>query len=146
MRCTVSTIRFSLLEGLYALQQSRAGQLMRASFGVGLPHLGVEALIAMAIKLLMHYGCQTATGWFMRTSLSLVFVELGLSFQPLQESYKRFGFMVTHSWFKMLWEKLSKFGMKVVVADQAIAFPQEATRSSCKCSYNNTTPMISSFA
>ncbi len=61
----------------------------------------------------------------MQTSLSLLFVELGLSFQPLQESYKRFGFMVTHSWFKMLWEKLSKFGMKVVVADHVIAFPRE---------------------
>jgi hypothetical protein len=31
-------------------------------FGVGLPHLGVEALIAMSNKLLMHYGCNTATG------------------------------------------------------------------------------------
>jgi hypothetical protein len=29
--------------------------------GIGLPHLGVEALIAMANKLLMHYGCQTVT-------------------------------------------------------------------------------------
>jgi hypothetical protein len=55
-------------------------------FGVGLPHLGVKALIAMANKLLMHYSCQMATGWFMRTSLSLQFFELGLSFQPLQES------------------------------------------------------------
>jgi hypothetical protein len=62
-------------------------------FGVGLPHLGVEALIAMANKLLTHYGCQTATGWFMQTSLSLLFVELGLSFRPLQESYERFAFM-----------------------------------------------------
>jgi hypothetical protein len=34
-------------------------------FGIGLPHLGVEALVAMANKLLMHYGCKTATGRFM---------------------------------------------------------------------------------
>jgi hypothetical protein len=31
-------------------------------FGIGLPHLGVEALVAMSNKLLMHYGCNTATG------------------------------------------------------------------------------------
>jgi hypothetical protein len=31
-------------------------------FGVGLPHLGVEALIMMTNELLMHYSCQTATG------------------------------------------------------------------------------------
>jgi hypothetical protein len=29
-------------------------------FGVGLPHIGVEALVATANKLLMHYGCNTA--------------------------------------------------------------------------------------
>ncbi len=56
-------------------------------FGVGLPHLGVEALIAMTKKLLMHYGCKTATGQFMQISYLLFFVELGLSFQPLQELY-----------------------------------------------------------
>jgi hypothetical protein len=114
-------------------------------FGVGLPHLGVEALIAMVNKLLMHYGCQTASGLFMRTSLSLLFVELGLLFQPLQESYKRFGFMVTHSWFKMLWEKLFKFGMKVVVADQASAFPQEGDQFIMQVLLKQNTPMISSF-
>jgi hypothetical protein len=54
-------------------------------FGIGLPHLGVEALIAMSNKLLMHYGCQTVTGRFMQTSYSLLYVELCLLFQPLQE-------------------------------------------------------------
>ncbi len=49
-------------------------------FGVGLPHLGVEALIAMSNKLLMHYGCDTATGHFMRISYSLHYLELGLFF------------------------------------------------------------------
>ncbi len=55
-------------------------------FGVGLPHLGVEASIAMTNKLLMHYGCTPATGQFMQTSYLLFFAELGLSFQSLQES------------------------------------------------------------
>jgi hypothetical protein len=34
-------------------------------FGVGLPHLRVDALITMTNKLLMHYGCKTATGQYM---------------------------------------------------------------------------------
>jgi hypothetical protein len=50
-------------------------------YGVGLPHVGVEATIAMTNKLLMHFGCNTATGRFMQISYSLLFVELGLSFQ-----------------------------------------------------------------
>jgi hypothetical protein len=56
-------------------------------FGVGLPHLGIKALIVMSNKLLMHYGCQTATGRLMQLSYSLLFVELGLSFHPIWESY-----------------------------------------------------------
>jgi len=94
-------------------------------FGVRLPHLGVEALTAMANKLLMHYGCQMATGQFMQTLYSLLYVELGLLFQPLQEQYNKYEYLVTHSWMKMLWEKLSMFNMHVIIADQPLAFPRE---------------------
>jgi hypothetical protein len=59
------------------------------------------------------------TGQLMKTSYSLFFEELGLSFTPLQESFSRYGFLVTHSWRKMLQEKLSMFDIKVVIADIA---------------------------
>ncbi len=88
-------------------------------YGIGLPHLGIEALIAMTNKLLMHYGCNTAMGWFMQTLYLLLFTELGLLFTPLKESYSGYGFLVTYSWNKMLWEKVSKFDIKVVVTDLA---------------------------
>jgi hypothetical protein len=86
-------------------------------FGVDLPHLGVEALIAMLNKLLMHYGCDTATGRFMRISYSLFYLELGLLFQPMQESYQKYSTLVTHLWMKMLWEKISMFDLYTVMAD-----------------------------
>jgi hypothetical protein len=91
--------------------------------GVGLPHLGVEALIAMSNKLLMHYGCDTATGCFMRISYSLLYLELGLLFQPIQESYQKYGHLATHSWVKMLWEKNSLFKIHVVFADFPLQLP-----------------------
>jgi hypothetical protein len=47
-------------------------------FGVGLPHLRVEALIVMTTKLLMHHGFKTATGKFVQTSYLLFFAEVGL--------------------------------------------------------------------
>jgi hypothetical protein len=97
-------------------------------FSVGLPHLGVETSITMTNKLLMHYGCKTATGQFMQTSYLLLFAELGLSFQPLQELYNRYSFLVTHSWMKMLWEKLSMFDIKVVVTDFAQEYPQQGNQ------------------
>ena len=78
-------------------------------YGVGLPHVGVEATIAMTNKLLMHFGCSTATGRFMHVSYSLLFVELGMSFQPLQVDYEKYSHLVTYMWMKMLWEKVSMF-------------------------------------
>ncbi len=97
-------------------------------FGIGLPHLGAKALIAMTNKLLMHYGCKTVTGQLMKTSYSLFFAELGLSFTPLQQSYSRYGFLVTHSWMKILWEKLSMFNIKVVIADIAHKYPRQGNQ------------------
>jgi hypothetical protein len=94
-------------------------------FGIGLPHLGFKVLIAMTNKLLMHYGCKTATGQLMKTFYSLFFIELSLSFTPLPESYSCYSFLVTHSWMKMLWEKLSMFDIKVVIADIAHKYPRQ---------------------
>jgi hypothetical protein len=73
----------------------------------------------------MHYGCKTATGQLMQSSYLLFFAELGLLFTPLQESYSRYGFLVTNKWMKMLWEKLSIFDMKVMVSDFIQEYPQQ---------------------
>jgi hypothetical protein len=94
-------------------------------YGVGLPQVGVEALIAMTNKLLMHYGCSTATGRFMQISYSLLLVELGMLFQPLQVNYEKYSYLATHRWMKMLWEKLSMFKMKVLIPERLRMFPKE---------------------
>jgi hypothetical protein len=57
--------------------------------------------------------------------ISLLYVELGLLFQPLQEQCVKYGYLVTHSWIKTHWEKLPMFDMHVVVADQPQEFPWE---------------------
>jgi hypothetical protein len=80
---------------------------------VGLPNVGEEETIAMINKLPMHFGCSTAAGRFMQISYSLLLVELGLSFQPLQVDYNKYNHLVTHTWMKMLWEKVSMFGITV---------------------------------
>ncbi len=92
-------------------------------YGVGLPNLGVEALVTMANKLLMHYGCNTATGKLMQASYFLLFIKVGLLFQPLQELYERYGYFATHSWMKMLWEKLLTFNVKLIVVDTNQLYP-----------------------
>ncbi len=60
----------------------------------------------------------------MKASYSLLYIKLGLLFQPLQESYQKYGHLVTHSWMKMLWEKLSMFGLHTVLADLPLQFPR----------------------
>jgi hypothetical protein len=90
----------------------------------GLPHPGVEALIAMTNKLLMHFGCKMALGNLLRTSYSLLLLELGVSFQPLQSLYQQFSFLATHTWMKMLWEKLDKFNITVQTAESPLKFPR----------------------
>ncbi len=70
----------------------------------GLSHPGVEALIAMTNKLIMHFGCRTGLGTFLRTSYSFLLLELGVLFQPLQSSYQQFSFLATHSQMKICWK------------------------------------------
>ena len=64
----------------------------------------------------------------MQASHSLFLLELGISSQPLQESYKKYSFLSTHSWMKMLWEKISMFGIRMIVADGGSYPPREGDR------------------
>ncbi len=73
----------------------------------------------------MHYGCCTALGTELQTSLGLLLVESGMSFQPLQLSYADYGNMVTTSWLKRVWEKLDRFKFAVMVHNLRSVFPRE---------------------
>ena len=100
-------------------------QLDRGFYGAGLPHPGVEATLEQANKLLMLYGCRTALGSELQTSLELLVVDLGLSFQPFQVSYEQFGDWVTTSWLKRVWEKVRFFGFTVSVNNLEARYPRE---------------------
>ena len=101
----------------------RESRMIAAGFyGPGLPHPGVEPTAAMCNKLLMHFGCKSSVSLFMRTSFELFLLELGLSFQPFHVEYAQHSELVTHSWMKMLWEKVWSFGIKVDVTDTEPGF------------------------
>ena len=65
-------------------------------------------------KIQTHYGCRTNTGLKMSASLELLIVELGVSAQPLQESFKKYKDWVTLTWLVLVWKKCDMF--KVVVS------------------------------
>ena len=73
----------------------------------------------------MHYGCRTALLTELQTSLELLVVDLGLSFQPFQVSYEHFGDWVTTSWLKRVWEKVSFFGFTLSVNNLLACYPRE---------------------
>jgi hypothetical protein len=61
-------------------------------------------------------------------SYSLLLLELGVSFQPLQSLYQQFSFLATHTWMKMLWEKLDKFNITVQTAESPLNFPRQGDK------------------
>jgi len=82
-------------------------------------------MLEQANKLFMHYGCQTALGTELQTSLELLVVDLGLSFQPFRVSYDQYGDWVTASWLKRVWEKFSFFIFVLTVTNLTMSYPQE---------------------
>ncbi len=113
------------LGGIVSKANRGIRQLDRGFYGAGFPHPGVEATLEQTNKLLMHYGCRTALGTELQTSLELLVVDLGLSFQPFQVSYEHFGDWVTTSWLKRVWEKVSFFGFTLSVRNLPACYPRE---------------------
>jgi len=113
------------LGGIVSKANRGIRQLDCSFYGAGFPHPGVEATLEQANKLLMHYGCWTALGTELQTSLELLVVDLGLSFQPFQVSYEHFGDWVTMLWLKRVWEKVSFFGFTSSVNNLPACYPRE---------------------
>ena len=84
-------------------------QMSLGFYGAGCPHVGVESTIAQVNKLLMHFGCPSNLGLKMKVSLNYLCLEMGVSVQPLQESYKKLGDWVSSCWLKALSEKCDLF-------------------------------------
>ena len=71
----------------------------------------------------MHYGCSSNLGMKMKISLEYMIMEMGISLQPLQESYKKYEQWITPSWLKYLWDKCDWFDVIVEFNDTPLEFP-----------------------
>jgi hypothetical protein len=103
-------------------------QLDRGFYGIGCPHPGVECFIAQATKLLIHYGCQSGSGIQLQVSLELLIVELGVSSQPFQEVFSKYGKWVTASWFKSVWEKVDTYNVRIQIRSLDIDPPRSGDK------------------
>ena len=103
--------------GLCSSTDREIRQLDKGFFGGRCPHPGVECLVGQLNKLLMHFGCESNNGLKLAQSFQLLLVELGVSNQPLQQSFAKYRGQVTWTWLVSLWEKCDKFGIKVTFGD-----------------------------
>jgi hypothetical protein len=113
------------LGGIVSKANRGIQQLDRGFYGAGSPHSGVKATLEQANKLLMHYGCQTALGTELQTSLELLVVDLGLLFKPFRVSYNQYGDWVTTSWLKRVWEKVSFSDFVLTITNLPTSYPWE---------------------
>ena len=114
--------------GVIRTANAELRQQDRGFYGVGCPHPGVECLVDQLNLLLMHYGCSSAVGLKQQISLEYMVLELGLSLQPFQQSYSKYGDWVTHSWLKTIWEKCDRFQIKIHFADVPLEIPREGDK------------------
>jgi len=99
-------------------------QLSKGFYGIGCQNIGVECYIVQVNKLLMHYCCPSSLGRLMLISLNLMILEMGISTQPLLESYTQYGSWITSSWLKSMWEKCNKYDDMVEFNNVTIALPR----------------------
>jgi hypothetical protein len=91
--------------------------------GLGLPNLSLEKL-ADSLKLLQqHWGYNSDLGTALRYSFELIQMETGLSGNFLLRDYYSLGCLATHSWFKCLWELITYYRVRVLLADDMIVPP-----------------------
>jgi hypothetical protein len=64
----------------------------------------------------------------MQVSMELLLMESGISAQPLQESYVRYGKWITGTWLKSIWEKVDKFQITVEIAPLPVCPPREGDK------------------
>jgi hypothetical protein len=88
----------------------------------------VECLIGQITKLLVHYGCKSGLGIELQVTMELLIMELGLSLQPLQESFATYGKLIVNTWIRSVWEKASKFNITIKIAPLPICPPREGDK------------------
>ena len=99
-------------------------QKSRGFYGFGCPHVGLESFVEQTNKVIIRYGCPSNLGLKMKISLEYMILEVVISLQPLQESYKKYEHWITPSWIKYLWEKCDRFDVMVEFNNNPLELPR----------------------
>jgi len=94
--------------------------------GLGLPNMSLEKLATSLQYLQKHWGSTTECYTTLHCAYELTQIEVGLFGNFLTRSYKKFGRLATHSWFKVLWKYLDLFNVQLQLCD--VSIPQVLER------------------
>jgi hypothetical protein len=75
-------------------------------FGLALPTAKDVEFIGQIKTMLTHGAVPTHTGTFLNTTLEQAQLEVGIGTPLLEADYKKFGFLLTNCWLKVLWKRL----------------------------------------
>lgn len=77
-------------------------------YGLGLPQIQIESLIAKLFFYVMHNGINTLPGKHLQVSAEYVQMEIGVSQQFFLLPFSKYGFMASRCWLTSLWSEVSQ--------------------------------------
>ena len=81
--------------------------------GLGLPNMALEKLSESLLWLQRHWDVKEGVGLVVREAYECLQMETGLSGNIFQRNYKRFQSLATHTWYKIFWEYLYNFNVRI---------------------------------
>jgi hypothetical protein len=93
--------------------------------GLGLPNMSLEKLAASITLLRQHWNNNTAVGQALRGTYELCQLEIGLGGNFLEKDYNRYNVLASHTWFKVLWDLLDHYKVKLILMNTTITPPRE---------------------
>ena len=84
-------------------------------YGAGLPHWGIESMVATTNKLMSHYGTQSLPG---------LPIELDLGDQPFLANYDAIKDWTTDCTLKEMWHRMHRFGFVLQVHNFKLVPPR----------------------
>jgi hypothetical protein len=88
--------------------------------GLGLPQMSLEKLAVSLQNIQRHWGSPSTVGQVLRSVYELVQLEVGLSGNFLLRDYNVHGCLASCSWFQLLWEYMSFYGVVMELEDVTV--------------------------
>jgi hypothetical protein len=85
--------------------------------GLGLTNMALEKLSESLMWLQRHWDVGEGMGLVVREAYERLQIETGLSGNVFLRSYATYGSLATHTWYKVFWEYLDRYNVRLEIGD-----------------------------